>query len=91
MEVPRLGVKSELQWLATATAIATTTATLGLSRFCDLHHSSWERQILNPLSEAGDHTHILIDTSRVHNPLIHNRNSWNVLFNTEILNFHVLK
>ena len=35
MEVPRLGVKSELQLPATATA----TATWDLSCVCDLHHS----------------------------------------------------
>ena len=45
MEVPRLGVESELQPPAcTATA----------SRVCDLHHSSRPRWILNPLSEAKD-------------------------------------
>ena len=31
----------------------------------DLHHSSWQHLILNPLSEARDWTHILMDTSRV--------------------------
>ena len=36
MEVPRLGVKSELQLPAYATAIATPDP----SRVCDLHHSS---------------------------------------------------
>ena len=36
MEVPRLGVESELQLLAYATAIAMP----DLSRICDLHHSS---------------------------------------------------
>ena len=36
MEVPRLGVESELQPLAYATA----TATWGLSCICNLHHSS---------------------------------------------------
>ena len=43
MEVPRLGVKSELQLLAWATA----TAMQDLS--CDLHHSSWQQWILNLL------------------------------------------
>ena len=33
---------------------------------CDLHHSSWQHQILNPLREARDRTRILIDTSQVH-------------------------
>ena len=49
-EVPRLGVKSELQLLAYATA----TATPDLSRVCNLHHSSRQYRILNPLSEARD-------------------------------------
>ena len=41
MEVPRLGVESELQPLAYATA----TATWYLSHICNLHHSSLQRQI----------------------------------------------
>ena len=48
MEVPRLGVESELQLLAYTTA----TATPGPSCICDLHHSSCKHRILNPLSEA---------------------------------------
>ena len=52
MEVPRLGVESELQLLAYTTA----TATWDLSHVCDLHHSSWQRPILNPLREAWDGT-----------------------------------
>ena len=35
-------------------ACATVTATPDLSRICNLHHSSRQRQILNPLSEARD-------------------------------------
>ena len=42
MEVPRLRVKLELQLPAYSTA----TATPDLSRICDLHHSSWQHQIL---------------------------------------------
>ena len=52
MEVPRLGVQLELQLPANTTA----TAMQDLSRVCDLHHSSWQFQILNPLSEARDQT-----------------------------------
>ena len=59
MEVPRLGDESELQQPAYTIA----TATLDLSRICNLHHSSWKRHILNSLSEARDRTGILMDTS----------------------------
>ena len=59
MEVPRLGVKSELQLPAYATAIAMP----DLSRICDLHHSSQQCQIPDPLSEARDQTSILMDAS----------------------------
>ena len=61
MGVPRLEVKLELQLLAYTTA----TATWDPSLDCDLHHSSWQHWILDPLSEAGDQTRILMDTSRV--------------------------
>ena len=47
-EVPRLGVKSELQLLAYTTA----TATRDPSHICDPHPSSQPCLILNPLSEA---------------------------------------
>ena len=59
MEIPRLEVKSELQLPAYATA----TAMQDLSQVCDLHHSSQQCQILNPLTEARDQTRILTDTS----------------------------
>ena len=42
-------------------AYTTATATPDPSRVCNLHHSSQQRQILNPLSEARDQTHILTD------------------------------
>ena len=62
MEVPRLGVKSELQLLTYATA----TATWDPSHVCDLHHSSRQCWSLNPLSEARDQTYNLMDTSWTH-------------------------
>ena len=51
-EVPRLGVESELLLPAYATA----TAMQDPSRVSNLHHSSRQRRIFNPLSEARDRT-----------------------------------
>ena len=42
MEVPKLGIESELWLLAYPTA----TAMLDLSLACDLYHSSWQYQII---------------------------------------------
>ena len=42
---------------------------------CNLHHSSRQHWILNPLSEARDGNSILMDSSRVLNLPSHNRNS----------------
>ena len=53
MEVPRLGVESELH----------------------LYHSSWQCQIINPLSKARGRTLVLMDASQVCDPLSHNGNS----------------
>ena len=64
--IPRLGVKSELQMQAYATA---TTAQ-------DLSCSLW---ILKPLSEARDRTSILMGTSWVLNLLSHKGNSYNLV------------
>ena len=51
-------IESELQPQVNATA----TATHDLSRICDLRCSSWQHQLLTPLSEARDRTCILRDT-----------------------------
>ena len=48
MEVPRLKVESEMQLPAYTTA----TSMSDWSCACNLHHSSGQRWILNPLSEA---------------------------------------
>ena len=61
MEVPRLGVESELQLPAYATA----TATPDPSYVCNLHRSSGQCRILNPLSEDREQTLILMDARRV--------------------------
>ena len=60
MEVPRLGVELELQ----LTAYTRDTASRDPSRICDLHHSSQQCRILNPLSEARDQTRNLMAPSR---------------------------
>ena len=54
---PGLGIKSEQQLQACATA----TAMLVPSFICNLHHSWRQCKILNPLSEARDQTRILKD------------------------------
>ena len=61
MELPRLGVKLEVQLLAYTTA----TTMQDQSFVYDLHHSSRQRQILNPLSEARDQTRNLMVPSWV--------------------------
>jgi len=60
MEVPRLGVKLELQLPAYTTA----TITWDLSHICDVCHSSWQNWILNPLIETMDQIIIFMDTSQ---------------------------
>ena len=60
MDVPRRGIRSELQLPACTT---TATAMPDPSCICDLHHSSWQCQIPYPLIEARDQTSILMDTS----------------------------
>ena len=60
MEVPRLWVKLELLPLAYATAMP------ALSSVCDLHHSSQQCRILNPMNEARNRTCILMEASQIH-------------------------
>ena len=61
MEVPRLGVESELQLQAYTAAIAMPDP----SCICNLHHRSRQCRILNPLSGTRDQTRVLMDISQV--------------------------
>ena len=61
MEVCRLGAQLELQLPAYATA----TAPWDLNPVCDLHHSSQQRRILNPQSNARDRTCNIMGTSQI--------------------------
>ena len=61
MEVPRLRVESELQLPAYTTAEATPDPNC----IYDLHYSSWQCRILNPLSEARERTCILMNASQI--------------------------
>ena len=76
MEVPRLGIQSDLQLPAYTTA----TAMPDPSCNGDLHPSLWQCSLLNPLSEVRDQTHILMDTSWVLHPLSHTRNAKDIYF-----------
>ena len=76
MDAPRPGAEWELQLLI----YTTVTATPDLSCICNLRHSLWQRQILNPLNEARDGTRIVMETSWALNLLSYNGNSINVQF-----------
>ena len=59
IEVPRLGVESELQPLAYAIA------TSDPSHICNLYHSSQQHRILNPLRDVRDQTCVLVVSSHI--------------------------
>ena len=61
MEVPRLKVELELQLPGYIIA----TAMPDLNHICELHHSSQQCQVLNPLREARDRTLVLMDTNQI--------------------------
>ena len=58
----------------------TDTAMPDLRHSWDLHNSSWQCGIFNPLSKAWNWTCILMDISQVHNPLSHSWNSMPLIF-----------
>ena len=86
MEVPRLGVKLELQLPAYTTA----TAMPDPSHICNLHRSSWQPQILNPLSEATNWILIFMNTNWALNLLSCNRNSLQYIFLKKIFVRYVI-
>ena len=55
-EIPRLEAEAELQLPAYTTAAAP-----DMSHICNLHHSLWQHQVLNPLNKVSDQTRILMD------------------------------
>ena len=61
MDVPRLRVDLGRVPLALTPAHAMQDP----SCVCGLHHGSWQRWILNPLSDARDQICILMDTSQI--------------------------
>ena len=77
MEVPRLGVESELQLPACTTGHSNAGSELYLQTTLQLVATL----DLNPLSEARDQTYILKETIQALNPLSHNGNSPNGIFN----------
>ena len=54
--------RGQIRAAAAVAAYTTATAMPDLSHACDLHHSLWQCQILNPLSEARDETCMLTET-----------------------------
>ena len=62
MEVPRLGVESELQLSAYTTATAQGVQAASAT-YTTVHRNA---RSINPLSKASDQTHVLMDTIRVH-------------------------
>ena len=83
MQVPGLGVESELQLPAYTTAAETP----DLSCMCDVCTlCSQKRRILNLLSEARDQTHILMDLGLL--LLGHNWNATHLVFSFVFLEPH---
>ena len=64
--VPYGGSQVRVELESELPAYPTAAATPDPSHVYNLHHSSWQRWILNPLSEARDHTLNLMVPSRIH-------------------------
>ena len=59
-------VRDPIQLKLKLLAYTTATATRDPSHICDLHHSSQQRRILNPLSKARDQNCVLMDANQIH-------------------------
>ena len=59
------GSQARNQIGAVATGLYHSPSNSGSKTIFDLHYSSWQYQILNLLSEAGDRTCVLMDTSQI--------------------------
>ena len=57
------GSQARVPVRAVTTDLCRATATWDLNRICNLHHSSEQHQILDPLSKARYQTHVLMDSS----------------------------
>ena len=75
MEVPRPEGSNWNPSQSCLPASTTAPAMQDLSRVCELHHSSWQGQILNPLSKARNRTHVLMAARQVRQPLSHDGNT----------------
>ena len=53
-------------WIRATAASLHQSRQLGIWAGSDLHHSSWQCRILNPLSKARDRTCVLMDASQIH-------------------------
>ena len=57
--------RGRIRAVATSLCQSHSNAGWDLSHICDLHHSSQQRRILNPLSEARDRTRNLMVPSQI--------------------------
>ena len=60
-----MGFQARDQIRAVAAGLCHTHSNPDLNHICDLHHSLWQHEILNPLSKARDQTCIVMGTSQV--------------------------
>ena len=59
------GSQARGQIRAVAASLHQSHSSTDVSLVCNLHHSSRQRQILSPLSKAGDQTCVLMDASQI--------------------------